>query len=291
MSARVQVLAAALLFSTAGVVIKASSLTHWQIAGFRSAVGAVVLILAFPKLRRLSVPILAVACAMAVTFISFIVANKLTTAAHAVFFQAAAPLYLVLLGPWLLHEHLHRRDLPFMAAVLLGVGLLVTGTTQASTTAPNPALGNAVAMLSGVTWALSLAGLRWLDQREPAGRPGVSATVCANVLVAVVCLPLAWPDASIAGVDWAIVLYLGIFQLGLAYVLLVHGLRRLTAIETSLLLLMESALNPLWTWAGHGESPGPLALLGGGIILAATAVRSARRTAPVENGPPARVAT
>ena len=124
MSGRLQVLIAAVLFSTAGVVVKATVLTSWQVAGFRSAVAAVVLLLVARVHLRPTWRTLAVGLIIAVTFITFIVANKLTTSAHAVFLQAAAPLYLVLLGPWLLGERMHARDLPFLAVVSLGLVLL-----------------------------------------------------------------------------------------------------------------------------------------------------------------------
>ena len=279
MSARAQVLAAALLFSTAGVVIKATTLTAWQISSLRSAVATLVLLAAFRQLPRLTGPTLLVGALIAATFVTFIAANKLTTAAHAIFIQAAAPVYLVVLSPWLLGERAARRDVPFMATVLAGLTLLALSTTDASATASNPVLGNSLALLSGVTWALSLVGLRWLEQRDTTGMPAVNATIWANVIVALACLPMAWPLDGIGRVDWLIVLYLGAFQLGLAYVLLVHGLRRLTAIETSLLLLLESALNPVWTWMGHGESPGTLGIIGGALILGATTMRSLRRNA------------
>lgn len=277
MAPRTQVLVAALLFSTAGIAIKASTLTHWQIASLRSAVGALVLLAAFRHLRRPTLPILTVSLLIAVTFVSFVAANKMTTAAHAVFLQAAAPVYLVLLSPWLLGERASLRDVPFMVTVFLGVTLLALSTGNATTTATQPVLGNAIAIFSGLTWALSLIGLRWLEQRDTAGQPAVTATVYANLLVAGLCLPLAWPLDQIASADWLVVLYLGAFQLGGAYVLLVRGLRHLTAIETSLLLLLESALNPVWTWLGHGESPGLLGIVGGALVLGATTLRSIRR--------------
>ena len=67
------------------------------------------------------------------------------------------------------------------------------------------------------------------------------------------------------------------FQVGLAYVFLTRGLGKLSAVEASLLLLLEPALNPLWAWLVHGEWPGMLASFGGGLILAATTVRAVRR--------------
>ena len=49
---------------------------------------------------------------------------------------------------------------------------------------------------------------------------------------------------------------------------------RLTALEASVLLLLEPVLNPVWSWLAHGEVPGPLALVGGALVLGATIARA-----------------
>ena len=279
MSGRLQVLIAAVLFSTAGVVVKATTLSSWQVAGFRSAVAAVFLLLVAriplkPTWRTLGVGLI-----IAVTFITFIVANKLTTAAHAVFLQAAAPLYLVLLGPWLLGERVHLRDLPFLGVVLIGLVLLFAGSVTPTATAPNPVLGNIIGTASGVTWALVLVGVRYIS-RESGLRGAMTATFYGNVFAFLLCLPFAFPVIDSRPVDWAVIGYLGCFQLALAYVLLTRGIGKLPALEASLLLLLEPALNPLWTFLVHGETPGLVGSIGGGLVLMATTARALRPAEP-----------
>ncbi len=274
MSGRLQVLIAAVLFSTAGVVVKATALTSWQVAGFRSAVAAVFLLCVAKVPLRPTWRTLSVGLIIAVTFITFIVANKLTTSAHAVFLQAAAPLYIVLLGPWLLGERVHAHDLPFLAVVMVGLVMLFAGSVTPSATAPNPVLGNIVGAASGVTWALVLAGVRYISRDHGLGG-AMSATFYGNVFAFLLCAPLAFPvDAR--PVDWAVIGYLGCFQLGLSYVLLTRGIGKLHALEASLLLLLEPALNPLWTFLVHGETPGVIGSIGGGLVLMATTVRALR---------------
>ncbi len=275
MSGRLQVLIAAVLFSTAGVVVKATALTAWQVAGFRSAVAAVFLLLVARVSLRPSWPTLAVGLTIGVTFITFIIANKLTTAAHAVFLQAAAPLYLVLLGPWLLRERVHARDLPFLGVVFFGLALLFTGAVSPSATAPNPVLGNLVGAASGVTWALVLIGVRYVSRTH--GLAGaMTATLYGNVFAFLLCAPFAFPVEAAGAVDWAVIGYLGCFQLALAYILLTRGIGKLPALEASLLLLLEPALNPLWTFLVHGETPGIVGSIGGGLVLVATTARALR---------------
>jgi drug/metabolite transporter (DMT)-like permease len=93
------------------------------------------------------------------------------------------------------------------------------------------------------------------------------------------------PAAS-AG-EWATIAYLGVCQIGLAYICLTRAISRLPALEVSLLLLVEPVLNPLWTWLLRGEEPGLWTIAGGAIILSATAVRSmhaARSPAATDGG-------
>lgn len=279
MSGRLQVLIAAVLFSTAGMVVKGTTLTSWQVAGFRSAVAAVFLLLVARIHLRPTWRTLTVGLVIAVTFITFIIANKLTTSAHAVFLQAAAPLYLVLLGPWLLGERMHARDIPFLAVVGIGLVLLFAGSVTPSATAPNPVLGNLIGAASGVTWALVLVGVRHIS-RDEGVRGAMTATFYGNVLAFLLCAPLAFPVVGARPVDWAVIGYLGCFQLALAYVMLTRGIGQLPALEASLLLLLEPALNPLWTFLAHGETPGLVGSLGGGLVLVATTIR-AWRPAPV----------
>ena len=115
---RLALLAAAALFSTGGAAFKAVTLTAWQVAGARSAVAAVVLLLAIPEARgKWTWRMVPVAAAYAATLVLFVVANRLTTSANAIFLQSAAPLYVLLMGPLLLHEPVQRSHLFYMAAV------------------------------------------------------------------------------------------------------------------------------------------------------------------------------
>jgi drug/metabolite transporter (DMT)-like permease len=75
--------------------------------------------------------------------------------------------------------------------------------------------------------------------------------------------------------DWGTLLYLGVFQIALAYILLTGAVGHLPTLHISLLLLIEPVLNPIWTWLVRGETPGPWALVGGAIIIAASAGQAA----------------
>jgi len=272
--ARFQLAAAALLFSTGGAAIKAAEFTGWQVASFRSGVAALALLLMWPAARRgWSVRAVLVGFAYAACLTLFVLANRLTTAANTIFLQSTAPLYLLVLGPWLLKEPIRRQDVAFMAAVGLGLALFFVSAETPVVTAPDPAKGNLLALASGFFWALTVCGLRWMGAAGGEHGSPVAAVVSGNLTAFLVALPMALPLGSHAPVDWAVIIYLGVFQIALAYVLVTSALRRIPALEASLILLIEPVLNPVWAWLFQGEQPGAWALLGGAIILGATTLK------------------
>ena len=265
-----------MLFSTGGAAIKSLEFNGWQIASLRSGIAALTLLLLVPAARRgWGWRAGLVGAAYAATGICFVLANRLTSSASAIFIQSASPLYVLLLAPLLLKEPVSRRDLLFMVPVALGLALFFVGDEQPVATAPDPLAGNLIAALSAVTFAFAVIGLRWLGRSEGGdGATPATAAVMGNVIACLVALPMALPLGSHSGTDWAILVYLGVVQIGLAYLLISRAMVRLTALEASVLLLLEPVLNPVWSWLAHGEVPGPLALLGGALVLGATIARA-----------------
>ena len=276
MSARLQIVLATALMSTGGTAIKLADLSASQIACFRSGIAALAMLVLMPEARRRwSYRTVLVGLPGAATFLLYVHANRLTTAASAIFLQGTAPLYILLLGPWLLRERARPRDLAFMAALALGATAFFTGLPEPVDTAPEPASGNVFGALSGLTWALFVMGLRWMQRGDATNGGGAAPTVvCASLLVFLFSLPTALPVAGVGAGDWAIVLYLGICQIALAYVLLIRALHHLLALEASLFLIIEPVLNVLWAWSILGEVPGSWALVGGALILSSTAAKS-----------------
>ena len=267
---RLFVVAAAFLFSTGGAAVKACSLSSWQIAGFRSGIAAAALWLLLPETRRgWTWRTWTVGLAYAATLIFFVVANRLTTSANAIYLQSTAPLYLLVLGPLVLRERIRASDLAVMAMVAAGAALLLSAGESAQATARDPKLGNAVAVASGLTWALTLTGLRWMGKRSSKPDAGAATVIAGNVIAFAVCLPMAVPVSHASVTDVAALLYLGIFQVGLAYVFLTRSLREVPGLEAATLLLVEPVFNPVWAWIVHGERPARAALAGGVLIITA----------------------
>lgn len=267
-----RVLLAGALFSTGGSLIKLQTLPSLQRAGSRALLAALVIFLLLPQARRLPTRrILLLAPAYFGATAQFVVANTMTTAANAIFLQSAAPLWVVLLAPLLLRERPSRSDLAVMLGVAVGMALFFIAPAATAATAPNPRLGDWIAIASGVSYALLLIGMRWLS-RSGTGEE-CAAIAWSNVLacpLAFACMPLIG-QTPIAGVplDWAVVAALGTLQMGLAYSLLVTGIPHVSALQASLLTMIEPVLSAGIAWLAHDEAMHPMAMLGGACIVAA----------------------
>ena len=281
MSPRSKIILAAVLFSSGGAAIKWCSFGAWQLAACRAALAMLTILILLPEARRgWSWRTIVVGFAYAATTLLYVQANKHTTAASAIFLQSTSPLFILLLAPLLLGEHATRRDIMQMAVMGAGLGLFFLGMDRPSATAPNPALGNALAAICAATWAFTVMGYRWLAAR---GASVAAAAVSGNITAGIFALVMAQPLSAGRPADWAVVVFLGVCQLGIPYLFLARAVPQVRALEVGLFLLIEPVLNPIWAWLVHGETPGPATLVGGAVILGATAgrmildVRGARR--------------
>jgi drug/metabolite transporter, DME family len=274
--ARLAALAAAVLFSTGGAAIKIEAFSTAQVSMLRSGIAAVLLFTWYRRQLRWTPWTPAAGLVYAATLTLFVAATRLTTAANAIFLQATAPLYIVVLGPWLLRERATRGDLAFLAAMTGGLVLCVLGEANPTSTAPDPVVGNWIAVASGVAWGLTLMALRHLNRTAGpgSGEAGLAAVIAGNVIACAIALPWAWPLPTAGAAAWGTIIYLGVVQIALAYVALTSAMRQLPALEVSLLLLIEPMLNPFWTWLVRGEHPGVWTIAGGAVILGATAIRT-----------------
>jgi|UniRef100_A0A7V3YFA2 drug/metabolite transporter (DMT)-like permease len=258
----VYLLAAALFWSLGGLLIKLVTWNPVAIAGVRSAIACGFLLCFFrPRLRLTRLEVLG-GLAYAATVVLFVLANKLTTAANAILLQYGAPVYVALLSQWLLGEVPSRFD--WFSVVLVVCGMVLFFLDQLS---PGNMLGNFVAIGSGVAFAFLIVTLRMQKDAEP-----LQSVFVGNLFAALAGLPFCFGPLP-GGRSLTGLVLLGTVQIGLSYLLYAQAIRKVRALEASLIPMIEPVLNPLWVFLAFGESPGRFALLGGGVILFAVFLR------------------
>lgn len=254
----------AVLWSIGGLLIKKINAHPLAIAGIRSAISGVLILIYVGKPRfNWSFPQIAAAVVYSVTVITFVAANKYTTAANAILLQYTAPIYVALLGGWLLKEKTELIDWATVAVVIGGMLLFFIGNLDTG-----GVLGNVFGIISGMGFGLFPIFMRMQKDGSP-----VESVLLGNFITAVVGIPFlfrAVPDST----GWLFLALLGIVQLGIPYILFSIAIKNATALEACLITVIEPILNPIWVYLLLGETPGIFSLIGGMIVLTAIIIRS-----------------
>jgi drug/metabolite transporter (DMT)-like permease len=253
----------AVLWSFGGLLIKIISWNPIAIAGMRSAIASAVVLLYLrrPRLTWSRSQILG-ALFYATTVILFVSATKMTTAANAILLQYSAPIYVALLGHRLLGEKTTRLDWITIFAVIGGMMLFFLDQFQIGNI-----LGNLVAIASGITFALLTIFLRHQKDASP-----LESVLMGNLLTALIAIPFMLSSAPGRG-SWLGLILLGTFQIGLAYIFYSIAIKQVTALEGSLIPIVEPILNPVWVFLVIHETPSKWAFVGGSIIIVSMILR------------------
>jgi len=259
------IISAALLWSTGGLFIKLISLDAYQLSFYRSIFSALTFVLLFrKKVLVFNLPVFLNGIFYAGILILFVVATKLTTAANAIFLQYTAPIYVLIFEPLLLKTKLKAVNVISVFIAFLGMTLFFVGEIS-----PSHLEGNLVALLSGICFAAFLIGIRKSSEEFR-----VPAIFWGNIFIPILCFNSVYPEFNISLENFLMVVYLGIFQIGLAYAIFTYSIKRIEGIEAALIAMIEPVMNPIWVYLGYGEKPSPFAILGGIIILATITIRT-----------------
>jgi len=257
-------LATAILWSTGGLLIKSVDWNPLAIAGMRSAIAGVVILL---YLRRphfsWSTAQIGGAITYAATVILFVAATKLTTAANAILLQYTGPIWVAIFGKSFLGEKTTRVDWVMIGAVIVGMALFFLDKLSSG-----GLLGNIVAIGSGVAFGWFI-----LFMRKQKDDSTLETPLLGNAIAAVIGIPFMFgPTPDLTG--WTALVTLGVLQLGLSYTLFAAAVKHASALDSILVPTIEPLLNPIWVFFLLGERPGPWAMVGGAIVLAAVTARS-----------------
>lgn len=262
----IEMLICALLWSIAGIFMKLIPWNGFAIAGVRSLIaGLTMLTYVLIKGYKLIInrKTLAAGLFTALVYTCFTVANKLTTAANAIVLQFTSPVFIVVFSALIFKQRIRRRDIGVVILTLLGITLFFFDQLK-----PGYIAGNFVAIAAGLFMALMFI---LVGDLEPEAR--FSAIIIGQGLTFLIGLPFILRDGLVfTPAIIASILTLGIFQLGLSYILYVKASKYCPPLACCLLGALEPLLNPVWVAIFDGERPGVWALIGGVIVVASITV-------------------
>lgn len=255
----------AILWSKGGFLIKFINWHPVAIAGGRSVIAALIMwaYVKKPKFTWSNIQIMG-AVAYALTVILFVIANKLTTAANSILLQYTGPIYVALFSYWFLKEKITAIDWITILTVILGMTLFFIEKLS-----PDGILGNFIAILAGIAFA----GLALCLRKQKDGSP-LESLILGNILTGIIGLPFIIDSGIPSQQSIIALLVLGIFQLGLPYILYSKAIKHVSALDAVLIPVLEPILNPLWVFLLLGESIGMWPMIGGAIIIVAITTRS-----------------
>ena len=257
----------ACLWSISGIFIKWISWSPFLIAGGRSLISAAVLGL-FMAVSRIRIQVcrssLCAGISLGVSFLCFVSTNKLTTAANAIVLQYTSPIFILIISALFLHQQIKKREAAVVCAA--AAGILLFFLDQLS---PGNIAGNFLGILAGFFLSIMFVLIGLAGNNDSIRMSGI---LFAHIFTALIGIPVgASFTASISTREICLILILGIFQLGIPYILYAIAAKDCSPLACSLIGMLEPLLNPVWVFLLDGEAPGPFALAGAAIVIAAVA--------------------
>lgn len=257
----------ACLWSISGIFIKWISWSPFLIAGGRSLISVAVLGL-FMTVSRIGIQVcrssICAGISLGVSFLCFVSANKLTTAANAIVLQYTSPIFILIISALFLHQQIKKREAAVVCTA--AAGILLFFLDQLS---PGNIAGNLLGILAGLFLSIMFILIGLAGNNDSIRMSGI---LFAHIFTALVGIPVgAVFTASISTREICLILILGIFQLGIPYILYAIAAKDCSPLACSLIGMLEPLLNPVWVFLFDGESPGPFALAGAAIVIAAVA--------------------
>lgn len=262
-----------ILLSTGGILVKNVDWNPIAIAGTRSFISSFVILMYLKKPKiTFNKAQIGGSIGYASSIILYIYANKLTTAANAILLQYTSPIFVAILGAWILKEKLYYYDWITIFLVFGGMTLFFIDNVGLGSM-----LGNILAVLSGFFVACFTVAFRFQKDGSP-----VDTVWTGSILAFLIALPFILQSIP----DLKSIIYLivmGVFQIGISSILYALSLKHLTALEAVLITVIEPLLNPVWVFIFVREKPSSYAIVGGAIVLLAIIIRGIYVSKKLEN--------
>jgi drug/metabolite transporter (DMT)-like permease len=251
----------ATLWSTAGIFIKLLPWHPLVIAGIRSLISAGVFLIYMHSIKiGFIINRTSLLCGFFVTsnFIFFIAANKLTTSANAIVLQYTAPIFILILSALIFRQKFRLGDILTVTVTTFGISLFFLDKLSGGYM-----LGNLLAIVAGLSFAAMFITTSRADEKSR-----MSGILLSHIFTAIIGIPFTFIyPTPITTATVLSILALGIFQLGIPYILYGIAIRQCSPLACSLISAIEPLLNPLWVFIFIGETPGFFALIGGAAVI------------------------
>lgn len=253
------VLLSALCFATGGLLIKINSWSSMTINGVRSLFA---LLIFYPYFRsighkfRINKMIIIGALANTGMCVTFVSANKLTSAANAIVLQFTLPIYIILML-WIFWKKRPDR-VSVLTALFSFIGILFFFFDNLTTSGM---VGNLLALLSGLLYAIV-----FLIKKMP-NSDFESSAVLSFAINLIIGIPFYVQENTFTPNNVVSVILLGFVQIGMAYIFLAKGLDYVPPVAASLISMVEPIVNPILVAAFYGETIGFISIIGAVIVL------------------------
>ena len=259
----IYMLLCSVLWSTAGILIKFLPWNPMVIAGLRSLISAVVYLL-YMRYEKIEFTInkdsILSGIALMCTFVFFVAANKFTTSANAIVLQYSAPIFILILSALFYHQKFRKGDIITVAVTSVGISLFFLDKLSGGYL-----LGNLLAIMAGISFASMFVVTGHADEHSRS-----SGILLGHVFTSVIGMPfIFFSPTPVSPSIIAAILAMGIFQLGIPYILYGLAVRKCSPLACSLISAVEPLLNPVWVFLYNGEVPSFFALIGGAIVISA----------------------
>lgn len=276
---------AAILWSTSGLFAYSPLIQSWPAVGgllpprgtmlvFWRALFAGLFLLPFVRRPQWSPVLIPGSILFAVMSITFLTGMTLTSAANTIWLQSSAPLWVFLIGVFLLREPARRQDYLPLGLGLLGVAVILFFELRRTQTGSGELLGVMLGLSSGLFYACVVLSLRMLRTMDSFWLISLYHLVTAAIFLPFIVWQGIWPD----GRQLLLMAAFGGIQMGLPYVLFAYAVRRVISHEAAGIVLLEPVLLPVWTWlAWRGTAayhpPAWWTFVGAAFILAGLLIR------------------
>jgi len=246
------------IWSTGGFMIKLIPWPPMVIAGLRSGLTAIVIFgYSRPRDLRFGINTWAGALCYALMVICFVMGNKMTTSGNVILIQYAAPVYVALFGFSFLGERSTKVDWLAIMIILSGLGFFFLEELSF-----DQLWGNLFAVFSGVGFA----GLTLFMRKQKNGRP-IDSVLLGNILTFFICFPFYFGELTYDQSAWAMLIFLGVIQLGVSYIIYSNAIRYVSALDAIIYPVIEPIFNPIFAFLFLGEAMSATARAGGILVI------------------------